>query len=241
MYYINNNRSGFGLYLTKTLLFSLLFFVVVPVVIYCLSYIPYGVSDGMTIKGGMLWSRDYFKLIWDNQIFMFNYHSKGVLNATHPFSSFWWQWVLDASPILYYNSSVTGTRSIFGAFGNPLIWWSGAVAMLAMVVRIFTHRDAKALFILIGFLSQFLPWLPITRILFIYHYFPSTLFLVLALAHIFNSLLDSERKRSNLAVYGFTAVAGVLFLLFYPVLTGVQAPFKSYSSLIQWFPGYWPF
>jgi len=239
--YSNKNRSGFGMYLMKTLLFSLLFFVVVPVVIYCLSYIPYGYADGMTIRNGMLWDPDYYELIWRNQTYMFNYHSDSVVSATHPYSSFWWQWILDARPILYYSSTVNGIKSVFAAFGNPVVWWGGIVAMLAMGVRVFTHRDAKALFILIGFLSQFLPWLPVTRILFIYHYFPSTIFLVLALVHVFNTMLDSGRKHCKLVICCYTGFAGLLFVIFYPVLTGVPAPFKSYSSLIRWFPGHWPF
>ena len=43
-------------------------------------------------------------------------------------------------------------------------------------------RDRTALFILVGYLAQLLPWVFVTRVVFEYHYFPSSVFLVLALA-----------------------------------------------------------
>ena len=53
-HYNENEKTGFGLYLIKTLLFSALFFIVTPLIIYCLSYIPYGLARNMTIRDGML-------------------------------------------------------------------------------------------------------------------------------------------------------------------------------------------
>ena len=240
-HYYSNRRTGFSGYLIKTLLFSLLFFCVVPAGIYFLSYIPYGIADGMTLKGGMLWNPRYFEIIRNNQVTMFVYHSKTVLDKTHPYSSHWWQWILDLRPILYFNSRDGGLRSTIAAFGNPVVWWGGLVAMLAMGVRMVVSRDMKAMFIVIGFLSQLIPWLPVNRIVFIYHYFPSTLFLVLALAHLFNTIIDSGRPMSRQVVYSYTAASGVLFAIFFPVLTGISVSSRYFSDLLKWIPGSWPF
>ena len=241
LYYANNNKPGYGLYLLKTLLFSVLFFVLVPAVIYCMSYIPYGLAAGMSIKDGMLWSPNFYEIIWKNQTFMFKYHSVDVLDSVHSYSAQWWKWVLNARPMLYYYSLRDGMLSSFAAFGNPVVWWGGIAAMIAMGFRTIKFRDGKALFILIGFLSQLLPWLPITRVLFIYHYFPSTIFIVLALSHTFNIILDSGRDWNKQAVYCYTAVAGLLFVMFYPALTGIPVPEQYYANLLSWFPGAWPF
>ena len=238
-HYKENERSGFGAYLAKTLLFSLLFFGVVPVIIYCLSYMPYGLSNGMTINGGMLWDPAYYKIIWENQISMLSYHGKLV--ATHPYSSRWYQWIVDGRPILYYNSYDGNMRSSFAAFGNPLVWWGGLIALIAIAIRAVRRRDGKALFILIGYLSQFLPWVAVSRIVFVYHYFPSTLFLVMALAYVFNMILERGQGRYKMAVYGYTALTGALFGLFYPALTGVYAPQWYFRYLLRWIPGAWPF
>ena len=238
VYYNKDGRPGFASYLVKTLLFSVLFFCVIPAAIYCLSYIPYGLAQGMAIGDGMLWDSEFYKIIWDNQVSMFEYHGKLV--AEHPYSSQWWQWILDGRPILYVNDYDGLMRSSFSAFGNPVVWWGGFLAMIAVTIRMVKYRDGKAMFILIGYLSQLLPWVVISRIVFIYHYFPSTLFLVLALAHVFNTIYESGKGRYKLAVVGYTTAAGVLFAAFYPALTGISVHQTYFRNFLRWFPGAWP-
>jgi len=239
LFYGSTFKRGYGVYLTKTILFSFLFFVLIPVVIYYVSYIPYGTVRGMPVNIRMFLNPEYFRLVWNNQILMFTYHSRLV--AEHPFTSSWWQWILNIRPILYVNNASGEGRAIFGAFGNPVIWWGGFIAMIMMAVRVFTHRDSKSLFILIGYLSQLLPWVAVTRILFIYHYFPSTLFLILALAHIFNTLIERRGQSSGkTAVYAYTAASGSMFALFYPAMSGMYLPRWFYLNFIKWF-GSWPF
>jgi len=238
IYYRSVQKPGFSLYLTKTLLFSVLFFVIIPAAVYYLSYIPYGIARGMSLGEGMLWDPEFFKIIWRNQVSMYEYHSK--LEAFHPFSSTWWQWIFNVRPILYVNNALGDARARFGAFGNPVLWWGGFVAMITMAVRVFTHRDGKALFILFGYLSQLVPWVAVTRIVFAYHYFPSTLFLVLALAHIFNTIIE-HRKRDGLnSIFAYTAVTGSIFVMFFPSLSGLYMPQWYYSTFVRWFST-WPF
>ena len=238
-YYNDKGIAGFGKYLVKTLLCSVIFFAILPAAIYCLSYIPYGLSRGMTIGEGMLWDIEYYKIIWENQVYMFNYH--GTLVATHSYSSWWYQWIVNGRPILYVNDYFGNMRSSFSAFGNPVVWWGGLLAMIAMFFRMIKHRDGKALFIIIGYFSQLLPWVIISRIVFIYHYFPCTLFLVLALAHMFNTVLDTGKGRYKQAVLGFTTATGMVFSMFYPGLTGIPVTQDYYRYFLRWIPGAWPY
>ena len=240
-HYNENKRRGFGGYLAKTLLFSALFFVIIPVIVYCLSYIPYGLARSMTLRGGMLWDKEFYKIIWDNQVYMLKYHGKDVINSTHPYSSRWYQWIVDGRPILYFREYDGDMRSAFAAFGNPVVWWGGFIAMIAMTLRAVRRNDGKSLFILIGYLSQLLPWIAISRITFAYHYFPSTLFLVIALAHVFNTLFERCRGRWRQAICGYTASAGVAFAMFYPALTGIYAPNWYFRYFLRWIPEAWPF
>ena len=237
-HYDEKQLPGFGAYLTKTLLFSVLFFAVIPVIIYCLSYIPYGLAKDMAVVDGMLWNGKFYDIIWENQKYMLKYHSK--LTEGHPYSSKPWQWILDARPILYVYNVDGNLKSAFAAFGNPVVWWGGLLAMIAMIVQTVQRRSGKALFIIIGYLSQFGPWLVISRAVFIYHYFPSTLFLVLALAHVFNTILESGRGLNKQAVYGYTAATGAVFAMFYPALTGIYTPHTYFAKLLRWIPGSWP-
>lgn len=240
-YYRDNEIPGYIGFLFSTLLCTFTFYVIVPVAIYCLSYIQNGRIAGMRIEDGMLWDPKYYQLIWNNQTFMYSYHSKLV--ATHSYSSTWYQWISDARPILYYRDTAMGggLKSSFASFGNPIVWWGGFLAIIAMVYRVIKYKDSKALFILIGYFAQLAPWLIITRVVFIYHYFPCVLFMVLALSHVLNTIWDRAQGRYQLAVYGFTGSAVALFAAFYPVLTGIPVPEFYTKYFLRWIPSAWPF
>ena len=231
------HRDGDGRRYVRRLIsnigFCLVFFVLVPGMIYYASYYPYGAARGLH-GAGMYFTREYAAIVLENQRFMFTYHSGLV--ATHPYSSRWWQWLLDLRPILYYLSYGDGTVSTIGAFVNPLLCWGGLLALPVLVYHA-VRRDRTALFLLVGYLAQVLPWVFISRLTFEYHYFAATLFLVLALGYVFDRL----RQRGYFGiVYAFTAASGALFALFYPVLTGVTVT-RSYAwNVLKWLPD-WPF
>lgn len=234
---VRAHRAGDGRRYARRLLgnigFCLVFFVLVPGMIYYASYYPYGAARGLH-GAGMYFTREYAAIVLENQRFMFTYHAGLV--ATHPYASRWWQWLLDLRPILYYLSYGDGTVSTIGAFVNPLLCWGGLLALPVLAYRAVRH-DRTALFILVGYLAQVLPWVFISRLTFEYHYFAATLFLVLALGYVFDQL----RQRGYLGiVYAFTAASGALFALFYPVLTGVTIS-RSYAwNVLKWLPD-WPF
>lgn len=234
------SMKSFRKYLAATLLVSVVFFVIVPAICYYLSYIPYGTAKGMSIREGMLWNPKYIKLVWENQKFMFSYHGKLV--AEHPYSSPWWMWVLDLRPILYYLKDLgRGMKSTFAAFGNPVVWWSGIGAVISLAIAAFKRRDRIAAFILIGYFAQLVPWMIISRIVFIYHYFPNVVFIVLGLSYMFNDLYEKKKNGAGGAVPLFTATALLLFLVFYPVLTGMPVGRSFSETFLRWFEGMWPF
>ncbi len=221
----------------KNCAFCVVFFVLVPAMIYYMSYYPYGKAIGLD-GAGMYFTSDYAKLVLDNQDFMFSYHS-GV-HSEHPYSSRWWQWVIDERPILYYLKYFgDGTRSSFGAFLNPVLCWAGLIAMALCAVFAVKRRDKLSLFIVIGYLAQLLPWVFITRTTFEYHYFPSSVFLVLAIARVF-SLMQNNTKGWKFNVYGLTGLSCALFIAFYPVLSGVRVNAELATNLLKWLPD-WPF
>ena len=222
----------------QNVLWCLLFFVLIPAAVYYASYWDYAPSQGIT-GAGRLFTRGYAKLVWDNQTYMWNYHSKLV--ATHPYSSMWYQWLLDIRPILYYLEYFDdGTKAAFGAFSNPLVCWGGLLAMGGMAWIAVRDRDERAVFILLGYLANLLPWVFVPRLTFAYHYFPCTLFLALALGYLFADL----RRRSYtwpVSVGSFTAVCVGLFVMFYPVLGGVRASMDYTTFFLKWFSDTWPF
>ena len=111
-------------YTIKTLLFCIGFFILIPAVIYLLSYLPYLLcaEKPYTLSG-----------VWDVQTYMFDYHS--TLTATHPFQSPWYQWPLIIRPIYYYacSSVPEGMMRSIAAFGNPAVWWTGLLGVIACI------------------------------------------------------------------------------------------------------------
>ena len=221
----------------KNCLFCVCFFVIIPAAIYYVSYFPYAQAKGMS-GIGMFFTGDYAKIVLDNQNFMFSYHS-GV-HSEHPYSSRWYQWMLNIRPILYYLQYYSdGTRSSFGAFLNPVLCWGGLIALGMNVYLALFRKDRMSEFIVIGYLAQLLPWVFITRTTFEYHYFPASVFLLLAMCRIF-ALTVKARKDWRTSVFGLTGTAVALFLLFYPVLSGKTVDGAIASGLLKWLPT-WPF
>jgi len=218
--------------LAENILFCLIFFVAVPCAIYYASYYPYGKAIGLSGPGMYLEPR-YAKLVWDNQVSMFTYHV-GV-NATHPYSSRWYEWMFNARPILYYLRYGEGTKSAIACFVSPLLCWGGLFAMLGMGYLAVWRRDKKAGFIVIGYLAQLVPWMFVERITFEYHYFACTVFLTLALCYVLDTLRRTG-KQGRCAMYAVAAVSVLLFAAFSPVLTGTETGMTTY---LKWLPS-WP-
>lgn len=183
-------------------------------------------------------SRNPVDIMLKNQHYMFTYH-EGV-HTPHPYSSRWYQWIVDARPILYFRDTehVPGSKALFCAFDNPVVSWAGLLCVLGTAIETFRRKSARALFILIGYFSQLVPWMLIFRITFAYHYFPSVLFLVFAIAYVMDGMLERGKKYCSLAVYGLTGLAVVLYAAFYPVLVGLYIP-NWYAKALQWLPS-WP-
>ena len=216
-------------------LFCLVFFIAVPVLIYYFSYLPYGRAAGYSP-----FSKDYAAMVWHNQVYMFTYHSNSVLGATHPYSSNWYHWLIDYRPILYVLEYPTpGLRSTIGAFLNPVLCWGGLLSLPVLCWMAIRRRDRLAAFILVGYLSQLLPWVPVERLTFAYHYFPSALFLVLSLSYTM-ALLRENRGSWRVSALSLTAGSIALFVLFFPVLNGLPVKSELADALLKWLPS-WPF
>ena len=223
----------------ENVLWCLLFFVLIPAVIYYLSYYPYGCAKGLN-GISMFFKREYLDLVLENQRFMLTYHV-GV-HEPHPYASRWYEWILDIRPILFYmNDFSDGTRSSIASFVNPALCWGGLACVLLIMPRAILLRDKRAGFLCLGYLANLLPWIFIHRILFAYHYFAMTVFLVPALCSVFAPLEKEEPKTFRHSIYGFTALCIILFAAFYPVLSGIRTPVWYTSGFLRWVSGFWPF
>ena len=138
-------------------------------------------------------------------------------------------------PIWYYsNTLANGLKEGISSFGNPLVWWVGIAAILNMCYNAFVKKDQNAIFIVVGYFSQLLPWVFVDRVVFIYHYFPCVPFVVLAIAYSFY-LLYKKNKNYKYVVLIYTIAVIFMFLAFYPVLSGLAINPLLVEKYLRWF------
>ena len=211
------------LYINRTMLACCIFFVLIPLVIYVLSYIPFMCVDG---PGHGL------KNVISLQKHMYNYHSG--LNAEHSFSSNWWQWPVMTRPVWYFSGagSAAGRVSSIAAFGNPAVWWVGIPAFFAAIIIAIKNRDRRMIVVFTAVMAQYLPWILVPRIAFIYHYFSIVPFIILCIVYVINHLIRLKPEAKYI-VYGYLALVLALFVMFYPVLSGMEVS-KAYIEKLKW-------
>ena len=222
-----------------TCAFCVLFFIAIPAAIYYLSYIPY-----LSPSGPVTLER-----IVKAQVGMYNYQSTPGLGMDHPFNSPWWQWPLILKPMWFSQDKFepTGFASTIMCMGNPLIYYIGAVCMVALF-GLLVHKylavkgglrlrqgdgNLSIALIVLGFLTQYLPWVLVPRSMYMYHYFASVPFIILATIYLFNLIPNMKAKRALLI--GYVVLSAMFFAMFYPYASGMLTP-TWWLDWLKWFP-----
>ena len=144
----------------------------------------------------------------------------------HLWGSPWWSWPIMLRPIrFYYGANPDGTLRVVLAIGNPLVWWSGTLAVVAglfkMAREAFVRKlsaDDPLVPIVLGYVFLMLPWVPGTRIPYIYNYLLPYSFAILALVYWLCRIWERPRW-GPWVVLSFAAAALALTLFFLPLAT----------------------
>ncbi len=170
--------------------------------------------------------------------------SKITVAVPHLWGSQWWSWPIMLRPIRYfYEVNPAGQSQVVLAIGNPLVWWSSTLAVVAglfdlarkAIARKFSADDPLVPIVL-GYVFLMLPWVPGTRIPYIYNYLPPYTFAILALVYWLCRIWNRPRW-GPWVVVGFTACALAMTLFFLPLATTLPI---SEDGLLRrlWFD-YW--
>jgi dolichyl-phosphate-mannose--protein O-mannosyl transferase len=168
--------------------------------------------------------------------------------VTHMASSPWYTWPIMKHPILLWqNGLTTNRRSALILLGNPVVWW-GSLGAVLFVFLAFASRRLRlnghafaVLFLLGGFLLNFLPFIAIRRVMYLYHYLFALVWLVLLAvmslgiaAGWYVATVDAlwrfPSRRSRVA---YSIVAGVVligFVYFSPFTFGWPLSAWSYDA-----------
>jgi dolichyl-phosphate-mannose-protein mannosyltransferase len=156
------------------------------------------------------------------------YRANQRLTASHPYSSPWYSWPFMDRPIFYW---VQG-EARFYLLGNPIIWWFSTAAVftcLAIAVVSLGRIAPPLAIMLVGWASNLLPFVGITRVMFLYHYFTALIWAILMLMWLVNR--DKHRIRITLAIALLTLMA---FIYFAPLSYGIPLSNQHYEQRV-WF------
>ncbi len=216
-------------------------FVVIPIIIYSSTYLPI-----ITLPGP---GHDLGE-IWRYQVNMLRYHSE--LIDPHPYQSPAYSWPFVKQPLYEYKgiNIPAGKISIMYVLGNPAVFWIGIFCIFIAAVLALYKNDKRAVPLLVAFAFQYVPWFFIKRCIFIYHFFTATPFMMLCTVFVLyyfrehfpkymgkmymsSNLEKSMQETSKVLTYSYLVIVALLFVLFYPAISGMVVD-ESYLNLVSW-------
>jgi dolichyl-phosphate-mannose-protein mannosyltransferase len=116
------------------------------------------------------------------------YGNGSLQNASHPYASPWYTWPVMKHPVGLWQQDSTQTatspHTMLILLGNPVVWWSaligaaiGLVGFFARRAR-FTGKEFGFFVLLFGLLLNYLPFVGITRLMYLYHYLFPLVYLI---------------------------------------------------------------
>ncbi len=214
------------------LVFSL---IIIPIIIYSLLWIPHLIQNPTPNFIDVQWS-------------ILNYHEQvGNGAGIHPYCANWYTWPLLMRPLAYYFTEYKPNYYYdVHAMGNPLLWWLALAAIFGLIwliiknswliidrLRIKNTISASIpalninyisvpLFIVVNYVINLLPWVKVTRCLFIYHYMGAVLFASMGLAWFVDICLRSSDKLWQAA--GLTTIFSIAgaFVFWLPIYLGLS-------------------
>jgi dolichyl-phosphate-mannose--protein O-mannosyl transferase len=183
---------------------------------------------------------------------MLNFHTN--LRDAHNYRANPWGWPLLARPtsFFYEGKPTCGAPACSQEvipLGNPLIWWGGAIALIALIVFAIMRKNRAALPIVVAFAAGWVPWLPFAyRTTFQFYsvvYIPFTIMALVLCLQILDRKLgfvrvtkdrkfikfhDETQDGWGIASIGTLAVVGALTYYFWPLLVAESIPYQDWIS-----------
>jgi dolichyl-phosphate-mannose--protein O-mannosyl transferase len=137
--------------------------------------------------------------------------------------------------------------------GNPFLWWFGVAAMLFLIGMLVSQavihwvKEKRfsvpvtlsvdtwiALYLVINYAANLLPWVKVTRCVFIYHYMCAVVFVFLAIAWFVDQCLRSYYQQLRALGVTITFIILAAFIFWMPIYLGLPLSPHNYK-LRMWF------
>lgn len=175
---------------------------------------------------------------------MLSFHSS--LTSEHPYESHPNSWLVQFRPTAFHFQDVVtdcGAErcvSAITALGNVAIWWAGVAALCWAVWRLVIKRDPMGLWMSVGVLAGWLPWVPFAhRPIFAFYSVAFAPFVVLLVSWAAARLaqppeLGGRFDRQGVRTVGwYVVIVLVVAAFFLPLWTGVPTPY-DYWRIHMW-------
>ncbi len=187
---------------------------VIPLAAYMLLWLPHLALTGQSLVGvhRQLWAA----------------HQAIAAGAGHDYCSPWHSWPLMVRPVAYFYERTGGMAITIHAMGNPVLWWLGTAAVLALGLSWLSHQvtskhhrvrspsSAVVPFILLNYLTNWLPWALVSRCTFLYHAMGMAAVSTLGLAWLMAQWWQHPRDRPlALVLLGAIALSFLFWLPLY--------------------------
>jgi dolichyl-phosphate-mannose--protein O-mannosyl transferase len=193
---------------------------IVPVAVYMASYGVWFAQHNFSLK-------EFVNL----QQTILNFHE--TLRARHAYQSSAWQWLVMRRPVAFHYVGTPKSSEVLD-MGNIVTWYAALVAGGWLIVRSFKSWRPER-FVATAWAVQYLPWLLVTRPLFLFYMTPIVPFMMIGLAAGLTRLYDAGRLERGLVVAFLVLGVGVMLWFFYPILAAVPIPYDLWHSRM-WFP-----
>jgi dolichyl-phosphate-mannose-protein mannosyltransferase len=176
------------------------------------------------------------------------YDSHTRMTKEHNYASQFYTWPSMQRPIYYWHEEASSTPTTprtdgrIYLIGNPLLYWFGTAAIVCMLLYGVTalirrktselHNPEALWFIVIAYLGNFLPYILITRVMFLYHYQAALVVSLMAIAYLFEMIAGKKTRLITALVFVVACIS--LFLYFAPLTYGTFLTEKAYEHRV-WF------
>nr|WP_241744267.1 phospholipid carrier-dependent glycosyltransferase [Cellulosimicrobium arenosum] len=200
---------------------------------------------------GVPWLPPALRSLWEYHRRMWEFHNG--LESDHPYAAHPLGWIVQWHPTSFYwrkdavgasGCGVDTCARAITSLGNPILWWSAALAVVAALVLLLLRRDWRALAVLSGIAAGWLPWFGYAhRTIFTFYSIAFTPWVVLTLVYVLTVALEdtehSRVRRSHVraGIVALLTVIGVVSVFFYPVWTGWQVPYWFWNAHM-WLPSW---
>jgi dolichyl-phosphate-mannose--protein O-mannosyl transferase len=205
---------------------------------------PTGGTFGSTI--------DAFRSLWHFHVMTWDFHTGSYLaSKTHPYQSNPLGWLVMERPVGVDAQNNLPAESCGAAatsacmrevllLGNPVLWWTGALALIASLVAWINTKDWRWGIPILGVAASWLPWFRFDdRPIFSSYAVVTIPFTIIAISLVVNGLAKSaETPRQRFALWlvagTFLTAVAVTFWYFHPIYTDDLISYDSWRDRM-WF------